>query len=223
MSKKEIYTEDTYLRKQVGGVIAMQKSGKIVLSPAGQNYGILTIDELGGDLVRAHYPYDYAVGTVGYLAYDGQSRLYVYTAISGEKLPKALENYKEVRLFEAELDYAKRTITINLEAETITFTGVNVSQNGYELLCELNKELMKKNAAVVVWKVWKGESQSTVPHLFPDGVPHVANDQTRLSVTGYAYDPEDNALVYLGAIGYKTSVESVRATLLIGPKRIISG
>jgi hypothetical protein len=49
--------------------------------------------------------------------------------------------------------------------------------------------------------------------LFPGAVPRLRNGQAIGHVSGYAYDCDHN-LVYVGLVGYKTSLESLRVTLM---------
>jgi len=48
--------------------------------------------------------------------------------------------------------------------------------------------------------------------LRPDGVPQMRNEHGSAYVTGYAHDEAGN-LVYLGMVGHKTVLESIRATV----------
>ena len=50
--------------------------------------------------------------------------------------------------------------------------------------------------------------------LFPEAVPKLRNGQAMAHVTGYAYDSDHN-LAYIGLVGYKTSLESLRVTIMM--------
>lgn len=51
-----------------------------------------------------------------------------------------------------------------------------------------------------------------IDRLWPDGVPQIRNEHGSAYVTGYAHDETGN-LVYLGMVGHKTVLESIRATV----------
>jgi len=62
----------------------------------------------------------------------------------------------------------------------------------------------------VAWRLeWvSGE----VDRLWPEGVPQIRNEHGLAYVTGYAHDEAGN-LIYLGMVGHKTVLESIRATV----------
>lgn len=51
--------------------------------------------------------------------------------------------------------------------------------------------------------------------MFSEAVPRLRNGQAMAHVTGFAYDT-DHTLAYIGLVGYKTSLESLRVTLMCG-------
>ena len=51
-----------------------------------------------------------------------------------------------------------------------------------------------------------------VDQLWPEGVPQIRNEHGSAYVTGYALDEAGN-LIYLGMVGHKTVLESIRATV----------
>lgn len=206
----EMY-EDSYLARQVNTIIALQKQGKIVLAGYEDGTGLPTIRDIG-KLERTSYPHDFTVGdNLGYLDYTGGH--YIFIPNPGKRLPKVLEEYKTLRLGVARIDTATRTATIQVEDTRITFTGVQPWNALYKQVQEINQELTRINTGVVVWKAELIPDQSGKKRLYANGVPSAMNGQARLDVTGYAYDPDRN-LAYLGVVGYKTGIESLRATLL---------
>jgi len=205
--------EDTYLQKRVIAVIERQKQGKIVIAAYEDGTGIPTRQDLP-TLKAAQYPHDYAVSDCGYLNYDSQLGAYIFTQKPGADLPKALAHYRPLMLGEATVRVAGRQAIIRVNDTEITFTGVPVWEPAYNLLKEINSELARANAGVIIWKInWdeKGAGQERL--LFQGAVPRLRNGQALVHLTGFAYD-EDHSLVYAGAVGYKTSLESIRATLL---------
>jgi hypothetical protein len=73
------------------------------------------------------------------------------------------------------------------------------------------------NAGIVVWKISSKEDGQAGPEnrLFAEAVPRLRNGQALAHVTGYAYDGDRN-LAYVGLVGYKTSLESLKVTLMVG-------
>ena len=64
--------EDKYLREKVNRIIARQKEGKIVIAAHKDGSGVPTREDLGQEMTRATYPYDYAVGKAGFLNCDSE-------------------------------------------------------------------------------------------------------------------------------------------------------
>jgi len=205
--------EDTYLQKRVGAVIERQKQGKIVIAAYEDGTGLPTRQDLPA-IKAAQHPHDYTVGDCGYLNYDSQLGAYIFTQKPGADLPKVLAHYSPLALGEATVRVADRQAIIRVNDIEISFTGVPVWEPAYNLLKEINSELARANASVIIWKInWdeKGAGQERL--LFQGAVPRLRNGQALVHLTGFAYD-EDHTLVYTGAVGYKTSLESIRATLL---------
>ena len=205
--------EDAHLRQRVSAVIERQKQGKIVIAAYEDGTGLPTRQDLP-TLKAAQYPHDYAVGDCGYLNYDSQLGAYIFTQKPGADLPKVLAHYRPMVLGEATVRVADRQAIIRVNDTEITFTGVPVWEPAYNLLKEINSELARANAGVIIWKInWdeKGTGQEML--LFQGAAPRLRNGQALVHLTGFAYD-EDHTLVYAGAVGYKTSLESIRATLL---------
>jgi len=209
--------EDKYLREKVNRIIARQKEGKIVIAAHKDGSGLPTREDLGQELTRAAYPYDYAVGKAGFLKYDSELGAYLFIAKSGEKLPPVLANYRPLTLAEAILDVQNRRINIQSGETNVAFTSVQPWKGLYDVLRELNEELERVNAGIVVWKIIPKENNQARPgeRLFPEAVPRLRNGQALAHITGYAYDADHN-LAYIGLVGYKTSLESLRVTLMCG-------
>ena len=205
--------EDAYLRKRVGAIIERQKQGKIIIAAYEDGTSLPTRQDLP-DTKPSLYPHDYLVGDCGYLDYDNQLGMYIFTPKPSSDPPKVLARYRPVALAEALVQVAARQAIIRVDDTEITFTGVPVWQPGYNLLQELNSELARANAGVIVWKInWDEQTAEQQGRLYQGAAPMLRNGQALVHLTGYAYD-EDHALVYAVAVGYKTSLESIRATLL---------
>lgn len=74
----------------------------------------------------------------------------------------------------------------------------------------------KQKPELTAWRLeWvSGE----VDRLWPEGVPQIRNEHGSAYVTGYAHDDAGN-LVYLGMVGHKTVLESIRATVQTRQRR----
>ena len=171
--------EDKYLRDKVNRIIARQKEGEIVIAAYKDGSGLPAKEDLGHELTRAPYPYVFAVGRAGFLKYDSELGVYLFTAKSNEKLPPVLANYRPLVLAEAILDVQDRRITIQCGETNATFTGVQPWKGLHEVLGELNEELARVNAGMVVWKITPKENGKAKPdnRLFPEAVPELRNGQ----------------------------------------------
>lgn len=204
--------EDAYLRKRVGAIIERQRQGAIVIASYADGTGLPTRSDLP-PIGRGEYPHDYTVGNCGYLNYDSALGAYIFTPKPGAALPKVLANYRPLTLAEAEIHAGKRLAVVQAGETRITFTGVPVWEPGYRLLQQLNEELARADAATLVWRLTDAEDGLDKPsRLFARAAPQLRNGQALAHVTGYAWD-RNSSLVYAGAVGYKTSLESLRATL----------
>lgn len=205
--------EDTHLRQRVSAVIERQKQGQLVVASYEDGTGLPTRSDLPAQS-RGAYPHDYLVGDCGYLDYDSQLCAYIFTPKPDAELPKALAQAPALSLGEAVVQVAKRRALIRVNDTEISFTGVPVWEPGYNLLSAINAELAQAKTGVIVWRLTWDERGSDQPgQLFPGAAPRLRNGQALVYLSGYAYD-EDHTLVYTGAVGYKTSLESIRATLL---------
>ena len=209
--------EDKYLREKVNRIIERQKEGQIVIAAYKDGSGLPSREDFGQELTRAAYPYDYAVGKAGFLKYDSELSAYLFTPKSGGTPSPILASYRPLVLAEATLHVQERRIQIQCGETSVTFTGVQTWKGLYEVLRELNEELARVNAGIVIWKITSKEDGQTRPEnrLFADAVPRLRNGQALAHVTGYAYDSDRN-LAYVGLVGYKTSLESLKVTLMAG-------
>ena len=207
--------EDKYLRDKVNRIIARQKEGKIVIAAYKDGSGLPAREDLGQALARASYPYDYAVGNAGFLNYDSDLGAYLYIAKPGAKQPEVISSYRTLSLAEAVFDINQRRVRIQTGDTAVTFTGIQTWRGLYETLREINEELMRVNAGIVVWKIIPKEEKrlGSEDRLFAAAVPRLRNGQAMAHVTGYAYD-SDHLLAYIGLVGYKTSLKSLRVTIM---------
>ena len=171
--------EDKYLREKVNRIIAKQREGKIIIAAYKDGSGLPAREDLGATMDRAAYPYDYSVGGFGFLKYDSDLGAYLFTPKEGAKLPQILAKYRRLTLGEATLEAETRTIQIKTGEMLVTFTGAHPWKGLYEILREMNEELLRTDAGIVVWKITKKENQSAVLHerLFQARYPSCAMDR----------------------------------------------
>jgi len=217
MNQENAY-ENSYLREQVTKFIAVQKQGKLLFALHDTEYGLPRVNNFGLESIQnfsmGKETHAYIVGTVGFLDIDYGTSQYVFTPRPGLDIPKEFEDYKVLQLGEATVDRATRTCTITTNTDVeVTFTGVEIWKEKGILFKEINRELVKANAGVVIWKMTVIEGESSTTKLFPRAVPRASNNETNLPVTGFAYVDNTYSLVYLGVAGYKTAVASMNATL----------
>lgn len=144
-----------------------------------------------------------------------------FTPLPGADLPPALSSSQSCVAAEAVIGLQHRSVTLQAAEAAITFTGVNISLDGYSLLREINRELVRAWAGVYAWRIVpQVATPSAVGHLFPAGrIPVLSNAHTRADVSGYALledRPHLHTLVYVGIAAHKTSVESLWASMIRG-------
>lgn len=206
--------QDERMRQTVQKIIKLQQQEKYVIAGYRAEFGLPTRDMLMDQesLLSAYRDgHDYTIGNHGFLDYDHKSGQYLYTLKSGSSLPAALKQYRRLQLKEASIDQANRLVKIISGDETIVLRHAPVWCPPYELMSQINKELKRTKTGIVVWKLdW--ENEDTGKYLFETGVPRLRNEQTMVYLSGYAIDLELKNLIYAGCFGYKTSIESIRAS-----------
>ena len=215
---------DTYLKERIDEVMKAQKNladkGQVLCSTYEQLWlpavgSLPDVTYIGQERYKAPY------GSFGPLVSHPFHGALAFTPISGADLPPELRGQVEWQPASARLDLGGRAVKIEAGETEITFTGVNVHAKPYELLRDLNRELVRAKAGAYLWKIEPvfGETE-TVKHLYPEGnVPALSNAHTRADVTGYALladRPYQHTLVYAGLAAHKTSVESLWASLIRG-------
>ncbi|GER78898.1 MAG: hypothetical protein HZC39_13495 [Chloroflexi bacterium] len=215
--------EDDYIKERIEELRQAQenaaRNGKILVAPYEQFWlpvlnDMPDVEYLGRQTHRAPY------GTFEPAADMPFHGALWFTPEPGADLPPALKNIKEWMPAGAVVDMNARTVKIQVEEIEITFTSIDVSLNAHELLREINRELVRVNAGVYVWRIEPVDEASPVRHLYPDGrIPVLSNAHTRADVTGFALladRPYQRTLVYVGIAAHKTSVESLWASLIRG-------
>ena len=216
--------EDEYLKKQIEVATKAQKElaleGKLLCSTYEQLWlpainNLPDVSYFGQE--RYNAPYGSFVPAPSRPFYGAM----IFTPKPGVELPPALRNGKEWLAAVATLSLNERVLKIEAGDIAITFTGINANLQPHELLRDINRELLRVDAGVYLWKVTPVlDATGAVLHLYPDGnVPALSNAHTRADVTGFAYfadRPYQHTLVYAGVAAHKTSVESLWASLIRG-------
>jgi hypothetical protein len=206
--------ENTYFRDRAIKAANRQRQGHILVSGAmpdnGQGLPLPYIHDIPG-LRRGSYPYDYECEW-GRFKYEYELGSYLYTPHNGI-VPPGWERYDlhtPIQPVTAMIDQARRLATVITSDREIVLRDVPVGESPYGLLQQVNAALAQSCQPFVVWRLeWiSGE----VDRLWPEGVPQIRNEHGSAYVTGYAHDEAGN-LVYLGMVGHKTVLESIRATV----------
>ena len=162
-------------------------------------------------LRRGSYPYDYECEW-GRFKYEYELGSYLFTPHNGQ-VPPGWERYDlqaPIQPVTAVIDRARRLATVKTPDREIVLRDVPVGESPYNLLQQVNAALAQSCQPFVAWRLeWvSGE----VDRLWPEGVPQIRNEHGSAYVTGYAHDEAGN-LIYLGMVGHKTVLESIRATI----------
>jgi hypothetical protein len=206
--------ENTYFRDRALKAANRQKQGHILVSGSkpdnGQGLPLPYIHDVPG-LRRGSYPFDYECEW-GCFKYEYELGSYLFTPHNGQ-VPPGWELYDlqaPIQPVTAVIDRARRLATVKTPDREIVLRDVSVGESPYNLLQQVNAALAQSCQPFVAWQLeWvSGE----VDRLWPEGVPQIRNEHGSAYVTGYAHDDAGN-LVYLGMVGHKTVLESIRATV----------
>jgi hypothetical protein len=162
-------------------------------------------------LRRGSYPFDYECEW-GRFKYEYELSAYLFSPHNG-LVPPGWERYDlqtPIQPMTAVIDRARRLATVKTKDREIVLRDVPVGESPYNLLQQVNAALAQSCQPFVAWRLeWvSGE----LDRLWPDGVPQIRNEHGSAYVTGYAHDEAGN-LIYLGMVGHKTVLESIRATV----------
>jgi hypothetical protein len=206
--------ENAYFRERAIKVANRQKQGHILVSGAkpdnGQGFPLPYIHDVPG-LRRGSYPFDYECEW-GRFKYEYELSAYLFSPHNGQ-LPPGWERYDllaPIQPVTAVIDRARRLATVKTKDREIVLRDVPVGESPYNLLQQVNAALAQSCQPYVAWRLeWVS---SEVDRLWPEGVPQIRNEHGSAYVTGYAHDDVGN-LIYLGMVGHKTVLESIRATV----------
>lgn len=206
--------ENTYFRDRAIKAANRQKQGHMLVSSTkpdnGQGLPLPYIQDVPG-LRRGTYPYDYECEW-GRFKYEYELGSYLFTPHYGA-VPPGWERYDlhtPIQPVNVVIDRARRLATIKTKNREIVLRDVSLGESSYSLLQQINTALAQSCQPFVAWRLeWvSGE----VDRLWPEGVPQIRNEHGSTYVTGYAHDDAGN-LIYLGMVGNKTVLESIRATV----------
>ena len=206
--------EMSYFKDRTLKVAALQRQGHILVSGSpsdrGQGYPLPYIHDIP-NLRRGKYPYDLECEW-GSFKLEHDLGVYLFVPHDG-RLPPGWEAYDlmtPIQPVTAVIDRSYRQATVNAGDSEIVLTDVPVGENLYSLLYQINATLAKSYQPFVVWRLeWvAGEAD----RLWLDQVPQIKNEHGAAYVTGYALDEAGN-LIYLGMVGHKTVLDSIRATV----------
>jgi hypothetical protein len=206
--------ENAYYRERALKAANRQKQGHILVSGAkpdnGQGLPLPYLHDVPG-LRRGSYPYDYECEW-GRFKYEYELSAYLFTPNNGQ-VPPSWERYdlqQPIQPVTAVIDRARRLATVKAPDREIVLRDVPVGENPYSLLQQVNAALAQSCQPFVAWRLeWVS---AELDRLWPEGVPQIRNEHGSAYVTGYAHDDAGN-LIYLGMVGHKTVLESIRATV----------
>lgn len=206
--------ENAYFRERALKAANSQKQGAILVSGSspdtGQGLPLPYLHDIPG-LRRGSYPYDYECEW-GRFKYEYELSAYLFTPHNGQ-VPPGWERYDLLQPLQpvtAVIDLARRLATVKASDREIVLRDVSVGENPYSLLQQVNAALAQSCQPFVAWRLeWVS---AELDRLWPEGVPQIRNEHGSAYVTGYAHDEAGN-LIYLGMVGHKTVLESIRATV----------
>ena len=209
--------ERKHLRRDIEFVADLQRRGQILVSAYTPEYTTCwpfpPLHEVPG--LRREYPtYSCAWGEFRPADRSGLG-VYVFRP-SKQELPPGWSDYSlntSIQPATAIVDPAHRWARVVTEdGEMVaTLTDVPVWDHGSSLLDEFRKVLARKRVPVMVWRVeWQEGAERP---LWNGPAPLIRNDHAAVNLAGCAYDDDGN-LVYLSAVGHKTALEAIRASLM---------
>ena len=205
--------ESEYVRKDVMKVRTRQQRGEILVATRKDAWPLPYIHDVPG-LRREGSGYSSPWGRFQTL-YDPYE-LCVFQPVEGGKYPPVWTEHdlnSPIEPASALIDLTRRCARIVTDdgKDIATLSDVSAWENGWQLLDQFRQILAQNRVPAVVWRA---ELQASGERPLWDGpAPLVRNDHAAVNLAGYAYDDDGN-LVYLSAVGHKTALEAIRASLL---------
>jgi hypothetical protein len=212
--------ERKHLKEDIEFIADLQRRGEILVAAYAPEYSTCWpfpyLHDVPG--LRREYPkYSCAWGDFSPV---GRSGLGVYAFQPNERgkqeLPPGWSEYAldaPIQPATAVVDPARRWAKVVTEdgGTIATLTDVAFWDSGSLLLDDFRRLLAKQRVPVIVWRVEWQESDERP--LWNGPTPQIRNDHAAVSLAGCAYDDDGN-LVYLSAVGHKTALEAIRASLM---------
>ncbi|MGD9100448.1 MAG: hypothetical protein PVF45_08205 [Anaerolineae bacterium] len=218
MDKTKQAHENEHVKQDAHKLIARQRRGEILVASSRSNYWPLPClhDVPGVQHTRGGYTSPW--GDFSHIR--ELSGVCVFHPAEGNKRPPVWKGYDldtPLALATAIVDPTRRWARIVSDdgGEIATLADVPVWEAAWRLLNQVREMLVQARVSAVVWRLaWREPADDERPPLWADGrSPLVRNDHAAVNVAGYAYDGDDN-LVYLSAVGHKTALEAIRASLV---------
>ena len=150
---------------------------------------------------------------------NAPGRMFLFTPKEGAEIPVELQkNAEQWPIKEAVVHMDEGVIRIQDEDREIVLIDLDLGQSSWDLLRDINKEMIEQKAGVYVGDM-KPLYDLTLraKKMYPgENIPYLSNAHTRAPVTGYAihYDQGVNYLPYVGFVAHKTIAESLWASLV---------
>jgi hypothetical protein len=211
---KQPYESD-YIRKDVLKMRTYQQQGHVLVTTHKHHWPLPCVHDVPG-LQREGRGYNSPWGRFEVL-YD-LYEVAVFQPADG-KHPPVWEEHDLSAVIEpatAIVDPARRWARIvadETEEELAILTDVDVSESGWRLLEEFRRLLAEHRLPAVVWRVEWAEPEDGEQPLWEGRAPLIRNEHAAVNLAGYAFDNDYN-LIYLSAVGHKTALEAIRASLL---------
>jgi len=209
--------ENLALKREAQAIIARQRRGEILVTHGpSETWFLPHILEVEG-AKRSRNGYTSPWGTFS-LVYD--LRMYVFHPDDGKVPPVWQERdlRAPLELASVLVDPARRwarVISDDDGQEIALLADAPVWLRNYQLLSHVQQTLVSSRIPAVAWRIERQELEAgqRAP-LWDDGrSPLVRNEHAAVNLAGYAFD-QDHNLVYLSAVGHKTALEAIRASLL---------
>jgi hypothetical protein len=216
MDKTKQAHESEHVKQNAHKLIARQRRGEILVASSRSNYWPLPClhDVPGVQHTRGGYTSPW--GDFSHIR--EMSGVCVFHPAEGNKRPpvwKDCDLHTPLALATAVIDPVRRWARIVSDGgeELATLTDVPVWEAAWRLFDQVREMLARSRVPAAVWRVAWREPENGERPLWDHAAPLVRNDHAAVNVAGYAYDGDDN-LVYLSAVGHKTALEAIRASLV---------
>lgn len=207
----EFYYENAELAFKVNKISALQKKGVLVFGSSINTFGLPIMDRIP----ELSYRGGRYVCPQGYLDYDYTLGQYIFTPNDG-KNPENMP-INPLICVSAHINQEQGRATVNHDGNTVTLDEVFVLDSPGTICNAVTAELAILKMPYVVTALTRDNEQES-KRLWEGRNTRLITSQAVTSMTGYAISEEDDRLIYAGVVGYKTLLESIRATFQQGQK-----